>query len=66
MDSESRTPNRTPRTTYAKLRDAANIRHDRKHRWELKPRDRHTRSERQRLANEAWGRLFDELVAQKA
>ncbi len=66
MNPESQTPNRTPRTTYAKLREEANIIQPPKHRWELKPRDDHTKAEKQRLANQAFEDRYRDLVTSMA
>ncbi len=54
---------RTPRTNYSQLRDAAIIKHDPKRNWALKSRDPHTRTEKQRLANEEFERRFRALLA---
>ena len=62
MTPESQTLSRSPRSTYAKLRDEANIRHDRRKRWELKPLDSHTKIEANRLANKAWEDKYREAV----
>lgn len=55
----------TPRTNYGKLREASIFKHEpkRKKNWSLRPDDPHTRSERQRLANEEFERRFRALLA---
>lgn len=53
---------RSPRTNYQQLRDAAIIKHDPRNRWELKSKDAHTRSEKQRLANQAFEARFRDLL----
>ncbi len=63
---ESQTLNRTPRTTYAKLRDAANIVHGPRNRWELKPREAHTKLEKNRLAHQAWENRYRDMIADMA
>lgn len=54
---------KTPRTNYQKLREAANFKHDPNRNWSLKPKAVHTRTERQRLANEQFERRFRALLA---
>lgn len=54
---------KTPRTNYQKLREAANFKHDPNRNWSLKPKSSHTRTERQRLANEQFERRFRALLA---
>lgn len=66
MNPESQTPKRSPRSTYAKLRDEANIVHDRRKLWNLKPRDSHTLIEKQRLANQSWENKYRDLIASMA
>ncbi len=66
MNPESRTLSRTPRSTYAKLRDAANIRHTHKRDWSCLPRESHTRKEKMRLANVSWDEKYAAAIASMA
>lgn len=57
---------KTPRTNYGRLRDVGIQFHDPQKNWALKPRDPHTRRERERLKAAALLRHWGDLAPAKS